>query len=256
MKISIIQSDLFWENREANLEKLGSMISPVFGKTDLVILPEMFSTGFSDNALKLSEPQDSFTHRWLHGMAKKGNFGICGSYITAENGKFYNRLVFIAPDGSTWTYDKRHLFSPGNENKTYTPGKSRIVLNFREVRILPSICYDLRFPVWTRNRNDYDLLINSASWPESRRDAWLALLKARAVENQCYVAAANRVGTDGNGISHCGESVIYSPKGELIAFGNPNEECVVSGDISMTELRDFREKFPVMNDADDFRIIV
>ncbi len=256
MKISIIQTDLFWENREANLEKLSRIINPLLGNTDLVILPEMFTTGFSDNALNLYESEDSITHNWLVEMAEQGNFGICGSHIAGEDGKYYNRWVLATPDGDTRTYDKRHLFSPGNEDRTYTAGKSRIILNFREVRLFPSICYDLRFPVWTRNRNDYDLLINSASWPESRRDVWLTLLKARAIENQCYVAAANRVGTDGNGISHCGESVIFGPKGEIIAFGNPDEECIVSGEISMTDLADFRRKFPVMNDADEFKIIV
>jgi len=254
MRISLIQTDLYWEKRDANLEKIETVIDTISSKTDLVILPEMFSTGFSSNAEKLSESPGSVTFQWMKERAQKGNFGICGSYIIMEEGKYFNRWIFVSPEGEVWTYDKRHLFSPGNENRTYTAGKSRIIFSFRDVRICPNICYDLRFPVWSRNRNDYDLLINSASWPASRKDAWMTLLKARAVENQCYVAAANRIGIDGNWISHCGESVIFGPRGEFIASGRPNEESVVSGEISMTELNDFREKFPVMNDADRFMI--
>jgi predicted amidohydrolase len=254
MKISIVQTDIFWEEKVTNLEKLEKELHTLAGNTDLVILPEMFNTGFSNNVMKLGEEPGAYTYKWMKNQAGTGDFGICGSFIVGEGGRFFNRWHFIGPKGNSYVYDKRHLFSPGNENKVFTAGTSRVVFSFRGVRICPNVCYDLRFPVWSRNRNDYDLLINSASWPESRRDVWIALLKARAIENQCYVAGANRIGTDGNNISHSGESVIFGPRGEIISLGRSNEEYVISGEISISDLNSFRGKFPVMNDSDDFTI--
>ncbi|HNW57505.1 MAG TPA: nitrilase-related carbon-nitrogen hydrolase, partial [Bacteroidales bacterium] len=189
MKISIIQSDLFWEDKTSNFDTLGEMISPLYGKTDIVILPEMFNTGFSMSAERLGEPPEGETFNWMKSVAESGNFGLCGSYIIKENGNFFNRWVFIAPGNDYHYYDKRHLFM-GGEDKLFSPGKSRMVFRFRNVRIFPSVCYDLRFPVWNRNRNDYDLVIFAANWPESRSEVWNVLLKARAIENQCYVAGA------------------------------------------------------------------
>ncbi len=187
-------------------------------------------------------------------MAGKQFSGMCGSYIVFADNQYFNRWIFVSPGGETWSYDKRHLFSPGGEDKLFTPGKERIVFSFRGMRICPIICYDLRFPVWSRNRNDYDLLINSSNWPESRRDVWITLLRARALENQSYVAGVNRIGVDGEGIKYCGDSMIIGPKGETIGSGRQNKECIVSGDISLPDLADFREKFPVLNDADQFTI--
>jgi omega-amidase len=247
MKISVVQPCTIWEDKNLNLIKLRDIIAPLFHKTEIVILPEMFGTGFSMNPGRLSEMSGGETFKWMKGMAKDGNFGLCGSYIAEENGLFFNRWVFVAPGGDHWSYDKRHLFSYAGEDKVFTAGKERVVFTFRGIRILPNVCYDLRFPVWSRNKNDYDLMINSANWPESRRDVWFTLLKARALENQCYVAAANVTGTDGNGILYRGDSISTASSGTDIS---------VSGDISLSELEAFRNKFPALNDADNFSIEV
>jgi len=256
MKLALIQSDIIWENKFRNLERMGEMISSIPDGTDLVILPEMFNTGFSMNPADLAESPQSVTFDWMHDMAAKFNFGLCGSYIVSENSNFFNRWIFVSSDGGIWIYDKRHLFSIGGEEALFTRGEKRVVFKFRGIRICPNVCYDLRFPVWSRNRNDYDLLINSANWPESRREVWITLLKARALENQCFVAGVNRIGIDGAGIKYCGDSIILGPKGEIIAEGKQNEESIVSGVISIDELSDFRKKFPVLNDSDDFKIVI
>jgi omega-amidase len=254
MKISIIQSDLEWEDKSKNLRKLSMLISPLNNVTDIVILPEMFNTGFSMNPVKLSEGPEDETSEWLKYIAQKGNFGICGSYIVKDNNKFFNRWVFVTPESELVYYDKRHLFSMGGEDKLFSPGTSRLIFTYKGVRISPFICYDLRFPVWSRNINDYDLMINSANWPETRSNVWNTLLKARAIENQCYVVGSNRIGIDGAGIKYCGDSMIINPRGEVISSININEENSISGEISMKELSDFRKKFPVHNDADSFKI--
>jgi len=252
MKISIIQPNLFWEDKIRNLKNLGELILPLYNNTDIVVLPEMFNTGFSMNPELLSEPFFSGTFDWMKNIAQKGNFGVCGSFIVKENMHFFNRWVFVTPESDYWYYDKRHLFGISGEDKLFTPGKNRLVFSFKGVRISPYICYDLRFPVWSRNKNDADLIIYAANWPESRREVWNTLLKARAIENQCYVAGSNIVGTDGTGIKYCGDSVLINPRGEIIKSVNYNEESSVTGVISMTELSDFRKKFPVLNDADNF----
>jgi omega-amidase len=256
MKITVVQPDIIWEDKPASLRKLDMLISSITCEPDIVILPEMFNTGFSMNPELLYENPGSVTFEWMKSKSSKGNYGICGSYIVRENGLYFNRWLFVSPEGETWSYDKRHLFSPGGEDMLFTRGTKRLVFTYRGVRICPNICYDLRFPVWSRNRNDYDLLINSANWPESRRDVWVTLLKARAIENQCFVAGANRIGIDGTGTKYSGESVIVEPRGEFIASARRNEECTVSGEISIDELAGFRKKFPVLNDADDFETMV
>jgi len=254
MNISIIQSYLVWEDKSQNLQNLGNLISPLYGNTDIVVLPEMFNTGFSVNSRHLSELPYGETFEWMKRIAEKGNFGLCGSYMVNENNRFYNRFVFVTPENEFWPNDKRHLFSMSGEDKIFSPGKSRAVFTFRGVRISPFICYDLRFPVWSRNRNDYDLAIYAANWPASRIEAWKTLLKARAIENQCYVAGANITGTDGNGITYSGESIIVNPCGGIIGSANPNEESTVTAEISMAELSEFRNKFPFLKDADNFSI--
>jgi predicted amidohydrolase len=254
MNISIIQPDLVWEDKYRNFKNLSELISPLYNKTDIIILPEMFNTGFSMNPEQLSEEPEEETFDWMIKLAHKGNFGLCGSYTVKQDMHFFNRWIFVTPESESWYYDKRHLFSMGGEDKFFSPGNTRLVFIFRGIRISPYICYDLRFPVWSRNCNDYDLMINAANWPESRSDVWNTLLKARAIENQCYVAGVNRIGTDGNGIKYCGESVILDPYGRIIASANSNEQGSITGEISMTELSDFRKKFPVLNDADNFSI--
>lgn len=255
LKLALIQPDSIWENKQKNFEKLEGMISEIPAGTDIVILPEMFNTGFSVVPGNLAEKPGSETFKWMQNIAFKFNCGICGSYIVSDNNHFYNRWIFVSSDNETKIYNKRHLFSPGDEHKMFTRGSERIVFNFRGIRICPGVCYDLRFPVWSRNRDDYDLLINSSNWPESRRSVWVTLLKARAIENQCFAAGANRIGIDGTGTKYCGDSMILGPKGDIIAEAKQNEESIVTGDISIDELSDFRKKFPVLNDRDDFEIL-
>lgn len=187
-------------------------------------------------------------------LAETTNKGICGSYIIQENDRFYNKWIFVSPDKQSWSYDKRHLFTMGNEGTFFSPGNKRLIFAFRGVRISAVICYDLRFPVWCRNRDEYDLLINSANWPEARRDVWITLLKARAIENQCYVAGSNRTGVDNNGIIYCGDSMIVDSRGTIIASAGQNKESAVTTEISMTDLSEFRKKFPVLHDADNFTL--
>lgn len=254
MRITLVQTDIFWEEKDKNLEKLGDIISRIPSLTDLVILPEMFNTGFTMRPSDLSEKPESDTFEWMMSLALRFNIGLCGSYIVEEDNNYYNRWTFVSPEKEVWTYDKRHLFSLGGEDLHFTRGSRRLIFNFRGFRIFPIICYDLRFPVWSRINNDYDLLINSANWPESRRDVWITLLKARAIENQCYVAGVNRIGTDGSGIRYCGDSIIVDPRGEIIASDVWNTECLISAEISLDGLNDFRQNFPVLKDRDDFKI--
>lgn len=254
MNISVIQPDIVWEDKAANFQNLFRLISPIFNKTDIVILPEMFNTGFSMNPALLCEQPGGETFRWMKSIAEKGNFGVCGSYIIKENMHFFNRWIFVSPGDEVLSYDKRHLFSMGGEDKLFSAGKSRLIFSFRGVRITPYICYDLRFPVWSSNRESTDLIIYAANWPESRRAVWDTLLKARAIENQCYVAGSNRIGTDGAGIRYCGDSRIINPRGEIISLAVNENESSVSAELSINELSEFRKKFPVLNDADDFTI--
>jgi predicted amidohydrolase len=254
IRISIIQPDLLWEDKPGNFRKIEGLLTEVNNNADIVVLPEMFNTGFSMNTGKMAEPFRSVTFRWMTAMAEKGNFGLCGSYTVKDNNLFYNRWVFVTPEKKSWFYDKRHLFRMADENKHFTPGKNQLFFTFRGVRIFPGICYDLRFPVWNRNRNNYDLYINSANWPESRSDVWITLLKARALENQCFVIGCNRVGTDGNGVSYSGDSIIINPRGEMISSDAGNEESRIDGEISLNDIEEFRRKFPVFEDADDFTL--
>lgn len=253
MKISIVQHDVVWEKCDVNLERLDKMIMPLYGSTDIVIFPEMFSTGFAMNT-SLAEDYHGATFEWMKSHALAGGFGVCGSLIVKENNKYVNRFVFVSA-GKEYYYDKRHLFSIGDEDKTYSKGSERLIFKFAGFRISPFICYDLRFPVWSRNRNDYDLAIYVSSWPDARIRVWNTLLKARAIENQCYVAGSNRTGTDGNGVAHTGMSQILDPRGEVIRSAENCSDCVISADISIDELNSFRNKFNVLRDADEFRIV-
>jgi predicted amidohydrolase len=254
MKIVLVQFDIVWENRDSNLKRIEALLSDLPAGTDLIILPEMFNTGFSMNPAELSERPGSVTFKWMEEMAKRFDSAICGSYIVEESGRYYNRWIFVSERNEVVVYDKRHLFSPGGENRLFTAGHERVVFSYRGLRILPTVCYDLRFPVWLRNRNDYDLMINSSNWPAPRQDVWNTLLRARAIENQCYVAGVNRLGTDGEGIRYEGESAIVGPKCEILARGTADTSSLICSEISAEELSSFREKFPVLNDADDFVI--
>lgn len=255
MKITIVQPDIAWEDKHVNMENLEKLLDFPPGVTDLVILPEMFTTGFSMQSHELAEESDSLTYGWLLKMAELKKAAFCGSYIMKEKELYYNRFVLCTPEGERISYDKSHLFSITGEDKHFTPGHQRIIINYAGFRINPIICYDLRFPVWIRNRNDYDLLICVANWPESRREVWNTLLKARAIENQCYVAGVNRIGSDQPGNNYSGDSVILDAKGRTMAEMGKYREGYVTADISLQNLEKFRNAFPVHRDADDFKII-
>jgi omega-amidase len=255
MRITIVQQEIRWEDKTANLTHLTQIISGLSGKTDLIILPETFNTGFTMNASEMAEETGSVTFKWMQETAVKVNSALCGSYFVKDSGRFYNRFLFVDSSGKMASYDKRHLFSIGGENVLFTSGSQRAVFKYMEMRVNPVVCYDLRFPVWLRNRGDYDILICVANWPESRREVWNTLLSARAIENQCYLAGVNCIGIDNAGNRCVGESVIIDPKGRIIAALPQNKEGTATAEISLKELNDFRSKFPVWKDADDFTII-
>lgn len=254
LTIAAFQVDLLWENILGNQTKFGNLFEDLGSDVDLVILPEMFTSGFTMNPEKVAEPMDGSTIEWLRACAKKQNLAIMGSFIVKEREQFYNRMVFVEPNGAVQFYDKRHLFRMGNEHNYYTGGGQRKVFTFQGWRILPQICYDLRFPVWSRFRNDYDLMVYVASWPESRRDVWNILLQARAIENQAYLVGVNRVGVDGTGLAYSGDSVILDPKGMVISAAKRGVESTLVEKLSLEELSAFRSKFPAWMDADDFSI--
>lgn len=248
MKVIILQSDIEWANPVANVQNINRMIDAA-GVADLYVLPEMFSTGFCTEPEGVAEPMDSATLRWMQQKAAVTGAAIAGSIAVYEDGKYYNRFYFVKPDGQVSHYDKHHLFTYGGEHNHFTAGGERVVVEHCGVRILLEVCYDLRFPVWSRNRGDYDMILYVASWPESRVAAWSALLVARAIENQCYVAGVNRVGSDPK-CNYCGGSAIIDPYGKTLAACTMGEECAASAEVNMEALRAFREKFPVLNDAD------
>jgi predicted amidohydrolase len=254
LNITLIQSDLHWEDKERNLEMFSGKIALINDLTDLIILPEMFTTGFSMQPEKFAEPMDGRTVSWMKEEAMKKKCVVTGSFICEENGKHYNRLVWMRPDGSCSVYDKRHLFSMGDENNHYTVGTKKIIEELKGWKICPLICYDLRFPVWARNTAHYDLLIYIASWPERRSHPWKTLLMARAIENQCYVAGLNRVGNDVNEIYHSGDSALINFKGEIISSIPAHKEATQTISLSYGELEEFRKVFPVLKDADRFEI--
>lgn len=253
MKILLLQTDIKWQSPEYNRIHAEDLINNA-AQADLIILPEMFTTGFCTSPEGAAEEADSETLRWMQNMAKQKNAAIAGSVATHENGKYYNRFYFVKPDGSYATYNKRHLFTFGGEDKEYTAGKERIVVEYQGVRILLQICYDLRFPVFARNRGDYDMIIYVASWPIPRIEAWNALLKARAIENICYVAAVNRTGEDPYA-EYNGSTVLLDYLGKDIVAAELDQETAVLGEIDMEKLSAFRKKFPALNDADQFEII-
>lgn len=248
MKITILQRDIEWANPSVNINRADEVIDRNPG-SDIYVLPEMFSTGFCTNPEGIAESDNSETLQWLKRKAAAIDAAIAGSVAVTKDGKFYNRFYFVKPDGSVTHYDKKHLFTYGGEHKRFTAGNERVVVEFRGVRILLEICYDLRFPVWARNRGDYDMIIYVASWPTPRVSAWSALLVARAIENQCYVAGVNRVGND-PACQYCGGSVVIDPYGKTIATCTDNIECESTATIDIEALQAFRAKFPVLNDAD------
>ena len=255
LKITTFQAYLFWENIEKNLQNLGLRLSSIREKTDLIILPEMFSTGFSMNAKKLAEEMDGSAVTWMLEQAKKFDCVITGSLIIKEGKKYYNRLIWMRPDGSHEYYDKRHLFSMGEEDQHYTPGNQKLFVELHGWKICPVICYDLRFPVWLRNTDEgYDILLIVANWPEKRSLHWRTLIPARAVENQAYVIGVNRVGHDGNEVYHSGDSMCIDPNGKVVYY-KPNDEDLYTFSINKEDVENARASFPFLKDADLFKII-
>ena len=254
LRISLVQSSIHWHTIGANLAMFEEKIWGLKGKTDLILLPEMFQTGFSMVSTELAEPMNLTTFKWMKQMATQTEAVVCGSFMVKEHDKVFNRLIWMQPDGIWEKYDKRHLFRMANEPDHFDFGTERLIVKWKGWKICPMVCYDLRFPVWARNRNlEYDLLLYVANWPAARVNAWDALLKVRAIENVSYTAGLNRVAKDGNGIEYNGHSGIYSPKGETLAFLEKEEIVTVA--LSRHELDSFREKFPAHLDADDFQII-
>ncbi|WP_184549733.1 amidohydrolase [Mucilaginibacter sp. FT3.2] len=256
LKITVFQGYLFWENTDKNLQNISLRLSGgIREKTDLIILPEMFSTGFTMNAESLAEPMDGKTTKWMHQVARQYDCAVTGSIIIKENDKYYNRLIWMRPDGTYEHYDKRHLFALGKEHHTYTAGTQKLFVDLNGWRICPVICYDLRFPVWLRNLadNPYDLLIVVANWPERRALHWRTLLPARAVENQAYVIGLNRVGHDGNEVYHSGDSTCIDPNGNVVYYKR-DEDDVYTFSIIADEVKKARRALPFLKDADEFEI--
>jgi predicted amidohydrolase len=261
MKVTLVQTKLYWEDREKNLTHFESLISTISEKTDLIVLPEMFTTGFTMNPEKLAEIHNSKTLEWLKQKAKEKNCVITGSVAVEENKKYFNRLFWVESNGNYKTYDKRHLFRMAKEDAHYSSGAKKLVTQIDQWKICPLVCYDLRFPVWSRNyfnkaKNEweYDVLIYVANWPEVRNHPWKQLLIARAIENQCYVVGLNRIGTDGNNFSHSGDSMVVNPRGEIISKTKAHEESIETVDLDINYLEEFRKNFPVGLDADDFEL--
>ena len=254
LKITLVQSDLFWEDRTSNLEMFAQKFQNIQELTDLIILPEMFSTGFSMQAEKLAESPDGETFQWMVLQAQNLNTALTGSFIVKENRNYYNRLYFVFPDGSFKKYDKRHTFTYAKENESYSAGESRLLIDYKGWRICPLICYDLRFPVWSRNTDDYDILIYIANWPESRTVAWDTLLRARAIENMAYCIGVNRVGKDGNDHPYVGHSAIFDALGAQIS-PSAFDEFIQTVTLDHEKLIAARKRFGFLNDRDSFQLL-
>lgn len=255
LTVSLVQSHLAWENPTANRKHLEKQIQSI-GSTDLIVLAEMFTTAFTMNSKKMAEPMHGDSVSWMKKMANEKDAVICGSLIIEDLGKYYNRFLWVEPNGDIQYYNKRHLFRMADEHQFFTQGNERIIIEYKDWRICPMICYDLRFPVWSRNdaNNPYDLLIYVANWPSPRASAWSKLLMARAIENQAYTIGVNRIGEDEKGLKYIGGSAILDPKGEIIWEAKENNEAVQSKTIQLDQLNAFREKFPLKLDADNFEI--
>ncbi len=254
LRITLVQTALHWEKAAENRKHFDELLLGLKpGSTDLVVLPEMFSTGFSMQPYVLAETMEGPTVIWMLQKAVELRAVITGSIIINDKGHYYNRLIWMRPDGTHATYDKRHLFSLAGEEKYYTAGKDRLIVELNGWRICPLVCYDLRFPVWSRNRKEYNLLLYVANWPERRSYAWKQLLIARAIENQSYVAAVNRIGNDGNQVSHSGDSAIIDPLGE-VTFTQAHEPFIQTFTLSHAHLTEVRDKFRFLDDGDEFEV--
>jgi omega-amidase len=256
LHFSLIQSKLYWEDKEANLDLFAQKILQMDQPSEIIVLPEMFSTGFTMQPEKFAETMDGDTVDWMRRLSHEKRAIITGSIVVEEEGKFFNRLIWMLPNGQYGFYDKRHLFGYAGEDQCYTAGNKRLIASVKGWKINLQICYDLRFPVWSRQSepNEYDVLLYVANWPERRSHAWKTLLTARAIENQCYTIGVNRVGKDGNDIYHSGNSMVVGPLGEVLYHCQDNEDIFHIG-LEKTDITHTREKFPFLKDADDFTIL-
>jgi len=255
MRITLIQDKIFWADKAANLQKTGEQLTALAGQTELVVLPEMFTTGFCTDELHLAETMDGETVQTLRNWAVKYQLAITGSFIATENENVYNRAFFVFPSGEIRTADKRHLFSMGGEHNHFSAGNKRMMVNYCGLNICVLVCYDVRFPVWSRNvNNEYDLLIYPANFPQSRIADWDILLQARAIENQCYVCGVNRVGVDGLGIDYNGHSALLDFKAAPLLSFPENKSSIQTAELRLELLQSYREKFAVWRDADRFEI--
>lgn len=263
LKFTLLQTKLHWEDKEANLQMLEQKIHDLQASTHVIVLPEMFSTGFSMKPEELAEKMDGPTIQWMKYVAASKKIILTGSIIAEQDGHYFNRLIWMLPNGQYGFYDKRHLFAFAEEDKYYSAGTKRLIASVNGWKINLMVCYDLRFPVWSRQtpspkgegwgEAEYDVLIYIANWPQRRNLAWKTLLQARAIENQCYVIGVNRVGNDGNAIYHSGDSMVIDPLGEIL-YHNADEEDVFTIALSKEHLQQVREKFQFWRDADDFEI--
>lgn len=260
LKVVLVQSELVWENPEQNRINFLEKIDAISSTVDLIILPEMFSTGFTMNPAEVAETMEDKTMLWLKNIAKQKNTAITGSLIIKEDNNYYNRLVFVFPpdsnrDGEIQTYDKRHTFTLAGEDKVYTAGNKKLIIDYKGWKICPLICYDLRFPVWARNVENYDLLIYIANWPKPRISAWSTLLKARAIENMSYCIGVNRVGLDANDYEYSGNSAVFDTLGNEVSNIQPDKVHTEIITLNATHIKNSREKFRFLDDGDVFKII-
>jgi omega-amidase len=254
LRISLVQSALHWQDPAANRLMFEQQLASLAGTTDLIVLPEMFTTGFTMAPEGLAEPHEGPTLGWMRQQAGRLGAALCGSIITQTADGYVNRLLFVTPEGAVHHYDKRHLFRMANEHQHYEAGTCRALIDYLGWRILPTVCYDLRFPVFLRNRSDYDLLLCVANWPAARRHPWRVLLQARAIENLCYVAGVNRVGQDGKGYDYSGDSMLVDFKGQALLDHSAGTAFVETVTLSAAALGRFRDAFPAWQDADDFEL--
>ena len=269
--ITLVQSNLIWENKSANLEMFSKKISALNDRMEVLVLPEMFNTGFSMNVVEMAESMEGPTVHWMKKTAAEKKVVLTGSLIVKDGEKYFNRLLWVLPNGTLGVYDKRHLFAYGGEDEPFAPGNKRLIASVKGWRINLLICYDLRFPVWSRqsvplrplgdgtfvkadnvnSQPEYDVLVYVANWPERRVHAWKTLLQARAIENQCYVIGVNRTGQDGKGLNYSGDSMVVDPMGEIIQTAS-NEEAIFTCALSLEKLTSVRQKLPFLKDADPF----
>lgn len=254
LNVALIQADLVWENPTENCKNFTKKIDSIVDAIDVIVLPEMFSTGFTMHAEKVAESMNGKMVNWMKQQALKKNAAIVGSLIITENNKFYNRLLFVEPSGQITHYNKRHTFTLVGEEKVYTAGSKKVIIDYKGWKMCPLICYDLRFPVWARNSEDYDILLYVANWPKPRISAWNALLKARAIENVSYCIGVNRVGIDGVNSIYSGHSAVYNVLGETISNIKPSEEQIDIVTLEKRHISAYRNKFKFLNDRDSFTL--